>query len=90
MDEIQAFDIKGRVVDSVVDIFDTMMSLEVTSVDEDESTGETGSRIAGNIGFAGDVVGMLRMEVSSTFSEIMTAEMLGMEVEDRSHQNGPL
>ncbi len=82
MDEIQAFDIKGRVVDSVVDIFDTMMSLEVTSVDEDESTGETGSRIAGNIGFAGDVVGMLRMEVSSTFSEIMTAEMLGMEVED--------
>lgn len=82
MDEIQVFDIKGRVVDSVVDIFDTMMSLEVTSVDEDESTGETGSRIAGNIGFAGDVVGMLRLEVSHTFSEIMTAEMLGMDVED--------
>jgi flagellar motor switch protein FliN len=82
MDEIQVFDIKTRVVDSVIDIFDTMMSLEVASVEEDESTGERGNRIAGNIGFAGDVVGMLRLEVSHTFSEIMTAEMLGMEVED--------
>jgi flagellar motor switch protein FliN len=82
MDEIQVFDIKTRVVDSVIDIFDTMMSLEVASVEEDESTGERGNRIAGNIGFAGDVVGMLRLEMSHTFSEIMTAEMLGMEVED--------
>jgi flagellar motor switch protein FliN len=82
MDDIQVFDIKSRVVDSVIDIFDTMMSLEVALVDEDESTGEKGNRIAGNIGFAGDVVGMMRLEVSHAFSEIMTAEMLGMDVED--------
>ncbi len=82
MDEIQVFDIRSRIVDSVVDIFDTMLSLEIALVDEDESTVERGSRIAGNIGFAGDVVGMLRFEVSQAFSEIMAAEMLGMEVED--------
>jgi flagellar motor switch protein FliN/FliY len=82
MDEIQVFDIRSRVVDSVVDIFDTMLSLEIALVEEDESTAEKGSRIAGNIGFAGDVVGMLRFEVTQAFSEIMAAEMLGMEVED--------
>ncbi|HKI49012.1 MAG TPA: hypothetical protein VKA69_06775, partial [Desulfobacteria bacterium] len=81
MDEIQVFDIRSRVVDSVVDIFDTMLSLEIALVEEDESTAEKGSRIAGNIGFAGDVVGMLRFEVTQAFSEIMAAEMLGMEVE---------
>ena len=82
MDEIQVFDIKSRVVDSVIDIFDTMMSLEVALVDEDQSARQKGDRIAGNISFAGDVVGMLRLEVADNFSEIMTAEMLGMEVED--------
>ena len=82
MDEIQVFDIRSRVVDSVIDIFDTMLSLEIALVEEDESTAQRGNRIAGNIGFAGDVVGMLRFEVSQTFSEIMAAEMLGMEVEE--------
>lgn len=82
MDEIQVFDIRSRVVDSVVDIFDTMLSLEIALVEEEESTPEKSSRIAGNIGFAGDVVGMLRFEVTQAFSEIMAAEMLGMEVED--------
>jgi hypothetical protein len=64
MDEIQVFDIKSRVVDSVIDIFDTMMSLEVALVDEDQSARQKGDRIAGNISFAGDVVGMLRLEVA--------------------------
>jgi len=82
MDEIQVFDIRSRVVDSVVDIFDTMLSLEIALVEEEESTAEKGGRIAGNIGFAGDVVGMLRFEVTQAFSEIMAAEMLGMEVEE--------
>ena len=53
MDEIQVFDIKSRVVDSVIDIFDTMMSLEVALVDEDQSARQKGDRIAGNISFAG-------------------------------------
>jgi flagellar motor switch protein FliN len=58
------------------------LSLEIALVEEEESTAEKGSRIAGNIGFAGDVVGMLRFEVTQAFSEIMAAEMLGMDVEE--------
>ena len=82
MDDIQVFDIKSRVVDSVIDFFDTMLSLEVVLVDEAESTDEKVGKISGSIGFAGDVVGMLRFEVSNAFSRIMAAEMLGMEVEE--------
>ena len=81
MDEIEVFDIRERVSESVVDIFDTMLSLEVTLVDE-QSFNESDNRISGNIGFAGDVVGMLRFEVGYEFSQIMTAEMLGMEVDE--------
>ena len=82
MDDIQVFDIRDRISESVVDFFDTMLSLEVALVDEGESTGEKVGKISGNIGFAGDVVGMLRFEVTNTFSQIMAAEMLGMEVEE--------
>ena len=81
MDEIEVFDIRERVSESVVDIFDTMLALEVALVDE-QSPNERDNRISGNIGFAGDVVGMLRFEVGYEFSQIMAAEMLGMEVDE--------
>ncbi len=81
MEDIQVFDIRERVSESVVDIFDTMLSLEVTLVDE-QSFSQSDTRISGNIGFAGDVVGMMRFEVGQEFSQIMTAEMLGMEVDE--------
>jgi len=81
MDEIQVFDIRSRLADSVIDIFDTMLSLEVTLVEEKPADANA-ARISGNIGFAGDVLGMLRFEVTDEFSQIMAAEMLGMEVEE--------
>ncbi len=77
----QVFDIRSRVSASVIDIFDTMLSFDVALAD-DESMDDNASRISGSIGFAGDIVGVLRFEVSSAFSEIMTAEMLGMEVDE--------
>ncbi len=82
MDEVEVFDIRDRINESVVDFFDTMLSLDVEVVDEATSTEETVGKISGNIGFAGDVVGMLRFEVTNGFSQIMAAEMLGMEVEE--------
>jgi CheY-specific phosphatase CheX len=82
MDDIEVFDIRDRISESVVDFFDTMLSLEVALVEEAESTDEKVGKISGNIGFAGDVVGMLRFEVTNAFSQIMAAEMLGMEVEE--------
>lgn len=82
MDEIQAFDIKGNVVEAVIGFFDTMLSLEAALIDEDPSLDDKGARISGSIGFAGDVVGTYRVEVSDAFARIMTVEMLGMELED--------
>ncbi len=83
MADIDVFDIKGRIVESVTELFDTMLDMEVTLADDGAESGKgDGNQIAGMLSFTGDVVGNFRVQASQVFAQIMTAEMLGMEVDE--------
>ena len=83
MADIDVFDVKGRIVESVTELFDTMLDMEISLADDGAEQGEAGSNlIAGMLSFTGDVVGNFRVQVSQVFAKIMAAEMLGMEVDE--------
>ena len=83
MADIDVFDVKGRIIESVTELFDTMLDMEITLADDSAEPFEGGGNlIAGMLSFTGEVVGNFRVQVSETFARIMTAEMLGMEIDE--------
>lgn len=83
MADIDVFDVKGRIVESVTELFDTMLDMEIGLADDGAEQGEAdGDLIAGMLSLTGDVVGSFRVQASQVFARIMTAEMLGMEVDE--------
>ncbi len=75
-------DIKQIIAASVVDLFETMLSLEIAPAKETDAPAPTGERIIGSLSFAGHIVGSINIQLSQAFAREMTAAMLGMEVED--------
>ncbi|MBW1781969.1 MAG: chemotaxis protein CheX [Deltaproteobacteria bacterium] len=82
MEKISTFDVKAPVVESVLDLFDTMLSMEVETADPENLSDWDSPRIAGSVSFAGEIVGAIKIETTETFSRLMTSEMLGMEVDE--------
>jgi flagellar motor switch protein FliN len=82
MQEITAFEIRTPVVESVVDLFDTMLSMEVAPCDPENLSGWDSPRIAGSVSFAGEVVGAIKVETTDAFARLMTSAMLGMDPEE--------
>ncbi len=78
----ESVDIEAKVTESVLDVFDTMLSLPVEAVEDDaaESGGE--GRVVGAVNFAGDVQGLITFDVSASFSKRMAASMMGIEVDE--------
>lgn len=75
-------DVKSSITRTVVELFDTMLSLEVELVDEGMVTGLEGDRMIGSVSFAGDVLGSIHVQAKNDVAKIITAAMLGIDVED--------
>ena len=88
MVDIAVYDIKGRIVESVTELFDTMLDMEISLADDEIDPGEVDAAlIAGMLSFVGDVGGNFRVQVSEAFARMMTAQMLGMEIDEIESQN---
>jgi flagellar motor switch protein FliN len=82
MSNIENFDIKSHIIESIVEVFDTMVSMEIEHSDsEPEDTGGVSRMVAG-VNFAGNVAGILNIQVTSDLARLMTANMLDMEPEE--------
>jgi chemotaxis protein CheX len=66
----------------VGNVFDTMLSMEVESIEGQPAETKNGNHIVGSVGFAGAVLGNLNLHVDEEFACLMTAAMLGMEVDE--------
>ncbi|MBW1728944.1 MAG: chemotaxis protein CheX [Deltaproteobacteria bacterium] len=82
MNEINTVDLKGFVGNAVNEVFDTMLSMEVEFSDADSQTTVDGNRIVGSVSFAGELMGSVCIQVPDVFARLMTAAMLGMELEE--------
>ncbi len=82
MERIAGVDIKTAIVNSVIDVFYTMLDMEVEAIQQVPDSFTEELRTVGSVTFAGQVDGMLNIQVNDVFGKQMTAAMLGMEVEE--------
>jgi len=66
----------------VANVFDTMLSMEVESIEYQPAKINHGNRVVGSVSFAGAVLGNLNLHVDEEFACLMTAAMLGMEIDE--------
>lgn len=80
--KINSVDIRTTVVNSVIDVFFTMLEMEIEYIQEVPAAFTEEMRTVGTVTFAGDVDGLFNIQVNDDFGQIMTAAMLGMEPEE--------
>jgi flagellar motor switch protein FliN len=82
MDKLKSFDIATSVTDSLIEVFDTMVSMKL-ELSEDESLSlSEDDRIVGSVSVAGKIKGIILFQVSDEFSRIITAAMQEVEVKE--------
>ncbi len=81
-ERINSVDIKNSVINSVIDVFFTMLDMEVEAIQEVPDSFVEEMRTVGSVTFAGEVDGMFNIQINDDFGKIMTAGMLGMEVDE--------
>ncbi len=81
MSNIENFDIRTQVIDSVVETFDTVVSMKIgVSDSEPPDTGGV-SRMVAAVNFTGNIIGLINIQVSSELARLMMANMLALEPE---------
>jgi flagellar motor switch protein FliN len=82
VEKVNALDIKAQVSESVIDVFDTMLSARLEPTEKIPSESLEALRNVGSVSFAGDATGMVSIHVGDKFARELAADMLGMEVEE--------
>jgi len=82
MVDFYKFDIATTVTDALIDMFDMMLSMKLELADEKAALNKEESRIMGSVSLVGKVKGNITIEVNDEFSRIMTASMLGIEIDE--------
>lgn len=82
MSNLENFDIKSHVIESIVEVFDTMVSMQIEHSDsEPQDTGDAG-RLVVAVNFSGNVAGILNIQIPTDFARLMTANKLDMKPEE--------
>ena len=85
-EKFKAIDVKAKITNSVTDIFETMLSMDVKPAGTVSKKSVEGVRNVGSVNFAEDITGIINFQVSEEFARLMTASMLGMEIEELEGQ----
>jgi CheY-specific phosphatase CheX len=76
------YDMKGSVIHSVAEVFDTMLSMEVIYNEMGHGNALAANRIVGSISLSGNVLGRVNLHIPETFARDVTSFMLGTAPED--------
>jgi len=79
---VRNMDISTKVPDSVINVFNTMLSMDVQVNQTVAQSALEGMRTVGAVSFAGDAMGLINIHVTSQFSRQMAAVMLDMDISD--------
>ena len=82
MEKITDDAIRQTITSTLIETFNTMMSMALEAVEESAATGLDDSRIVGTIHFGGDVVGVMRFNLSEAFARTVTSTMLAIEADE--------
>lgn len=78
--DLSAFDLPKFLRGATQEVFDTMLSMALVEA-QTNAFAET-SRIVGSVSLAGSVSGTVNIHVGNTFACLITANMLGMELDE--------
>jgi len=84
--KIESVDIPTTVINSVIDVYYTMLSMEIETIPEVPPDFREDKRTVGTVSFAGDVHGMFNIQVNDNFARMMTAAMLGIAEDEIESQ----
>jgi flagellar motor switch protein FliN len=82
MEALKTFDIKSSITESTNELFDTMLSMDLELSDSNEPPVFEKGRITAALSYAGKLMGRIGITIDVEFSRIMTANMLGMEIDE--------
>ena len=82
LSKINSVDIPTTVINAVIDVFYTMLSMETENIPAVPEGFREDKRTVGTVSFAGDVQGLFNIQVNDDFARTMTAAMLGMDVSE--------
>ena len=82
MSNLENFDIKSHVVESIIEVFDTMVSMEIVPSDSEPEATKGVSRVVAGVNMAGNISGILNIQVTTELARLMAANMLDMEPEE--------
>ena len=82
MGNIENFDIRKHVIESIVETFDTMVSMEIEVSDSEAPDTAGVSRMVAAVNFAGNIIGLINIQVTSKLAKLMMANMLEIEPEE--------
>lgn len=85
-EKINSVDVPNNVINTVIDVFYTMMNMEVENIAEVPPEFREEKRTVGMVSFAGDVQGVFIIQVNDDFARAMTAAMIGMEEDEIESQ----
>jgi flagellar motor switch protein FliN len=82
MSNLENFDIKSHIIESMVEVFDTMVSMKIEHCDsEPQDTGDA-DRVVAAVNFTGQVAGIINIQVTTDLARLMTADKLDLEPEE--------
>ena len=82
MGDIDALDLEMFVTTAVKDVFDTMLSMEISKIPPEKAFLGHGPQIVGTVSLAGAILGNVNVHFGHDFAYEITAAMLGMTTED--------
>jgi flagellar motor switch protein FliN len=86
MNDINNLDIRTHIIDAIVDVFDTMVSMQIEFSDSKPPDTTGTGRMAATVNFAGNVVGFLTIQVPAEMSRLMMAAMLDSDPEENEDE----
>jgi chemotaxis protein CheX len=78
MTTMNTLDLRSAIDQTVKEVFDTMLTLEIELLEQKE-TDLQGHRLVGSVSFAGQAMGSVRLYFGNDMARLVTADMLGME-----------
>ena len=82
MSQINTLDLKASVSNALADVFDSMLSMDLSFPDATEDVASDGTQLIGSVSFAGKAMGSINLCLSGDFARHITAAMLDMDDED--------
>jgi CheY-specific phosphatase CheX len=82
MESMMNFDVRGTIVDSVIEVYDMMLSMAVNYSEDNIQNGNSCKHILGSINLVGEVAGIVNIEVSEKFSRQMAAVLMDISPDE--------